>query len=199
MRRTRPLSASARSRWAVRESPHRASTAAPDARPRRPDPPDAQRGRFVEIADERLHACGRSSAMRAALEVSAIRRQRPRSSAATRRPCRRSRRSAALALEQHGRSIMGAKQMMNVRAKSRTEFKRWFSMSFTVTVQPSGRVFQRRSRRADSQRRKFRQAGPALRLQGRRLRLVQVPVLEGRVIHGVHQSKALSAEEEHRA
>ena len=49
------------------------------------------------------------------------------------------------------------------------------AMPFQVTVQPSGRALQRRARRTDPRRGDPPGHRPALRLQGRRLRLVQVP------------------------
>ena len=57
--------------------------------------------------------------------------------------------------------------------------RRRLAMTFNVTVQPAGRTLRCRARRTDPRRRHPRRHRPALRLQGRRLRLVQEPPARG--------------------
>ena len=141
-----------------------------------------ERRRPVEVAAQR-HDAGRAQLARRG-PARRQRQQRASGRAAGGRRAGRRRRSRRSAERSGGgeaaRRAIGAglhrqAGKIAVQSRRRCPARSPHSMSFTVTVQPSGTQLQRRARRTDPPGRHPPGHRPALRLPGRRLRLVQVP------------------------
>ena len=209
-----PHAAAARQRRqqaAVRGSCSPWPAAAPGAAPRRPGRARRrQRGRRRPGCPAAARRRRRAAAPRRCGEsVSASTRQRPRSSRSTRRPTSpqptisrrglRSRRVVRAAWEGtvDGRPRSGLRAQcgsasVEVAQSRSTRCAHDELMSMQVTVQPAKRSFRGRTRRADPGRRHPPGHRPALRLPDGACGSCKSRLLEGRVIHGAHQLKALS-------
>src|SRR5438105_11815192 len=192
MRPTRPFAASARSRWAVRVScvpddggGARCSTAS--ARPPR---------RYSVAATSRSPTSGTAPASRSAAtwlasRVSTSTRQRPRNSRSTRRPT-----SPQPTIKRRGRLKGAARKVMRRGQNRGSVYESASTMTFTVTVRPSGRSFTV-ERDEPTLTAAIRQGvGLPYGCKDGACGSCKSRLLEGRGIHGTHQHKARSGEEE---